>query len=1081
MAGERLVKFPVLKSLSALGVNVRAPAISMDATLQTDSLNLSTGLSDGIGPRFGMAPIPNHGDQVNYGGETLMAGLASVEDGSLSTGTKIYSGLRRKVFAVFKLPTLDFRTSGSTNKPTPMTTFAWLISGTVDASNDYVDMACGYDGSISRIGADFSYGLSATATPSSLAATQVLERLFFVSASSVAWPAAVKARFQIPTTTAFCASAQITVSGQDFPALWLYGQKNTVGSSTVPAIASYGTAAGSPTPWCTRVFKNTSRVVSIFDIDDSTGLQYQFRYNDFTVDSATIYATNGYLLPSVVPIATASLPAATTIATRLDGAASDPTLVDSQILNDPDMTINSGYTMFLAACGGNPIAFLHKPWVIPLTSRVVAPTDLTSCALYPLPVATLADAGAITSYLVDGSPRQTCFVRWPSFVTGASLQTEAAAARTGTIHVTLGAADSGILRANTTYEFTFSIFNKLTGYETNVGDPAMFRTAAADYVALSIYRDPTSTGFSGGLLRQRLPDAHTPPWQTKGPANYLEYRFYYRELGEFEWKPALFIDAAKLLVYPNHNVLWACEGAIAGLPGGQPGGFNDYSQLPQGKYTDVVIFQERAFWCTEQAIMWSYRKNPFAYAGRNSATVSSGNIRGLKVHVYAGQREATNSSRILICASDAIYSGRFTGRYIEQPVQVSPDEIHDFPQEGSDFEIDFWTSFTAYTSRAMVIADGQLFYWGPNGVFWDDGGGEPSRISPKLEPDLFSTVVDPTKTNEVFGTYCEATREIFWFYPPIDGATATTGILSFNLDSREFLYGEIAGKIDAAQSMTIDREAVNWKSIAGKRVLLFARASTAATIQRAYYFDERNRGGDMRPLADMQIRSVATLGTATQWRLTLAQGTYNASTLAAISAGDYLSALQFAAYTRSYSSGITEDFIAKVLAVGATYIDVALPVGMDFSGAITFPRGQLPPLWHQAAASAGVNGFNWRIETNYWAPAGVDMEAFWKFLHMIFKVELVRSRLNVGYTLGSQTPQRPYPYNVALRLRDNFGGHDQTYAPLFFEDAAVQSQALKVILSGVHIGAKWVLQYLAAHGTPTGEIDFLKQFEPQKA
>jgi hypothetical protein len=1051
----------------------------MEATLHEDSLNLSTGLKDGIGPRFGMAPIPNHGDQVNYNAESLMAGLASVEDGSLSTGTKIYTGLRRKVFAVFKLPTLDMSTTASTNKPTPITTFAWLISGTVDASNDYVDMACGYNGV--RVGPDFAYGLSATATPSTLGPSQILERLFFVSASSIAWPAAVKARFQITTATAFCASAQITVSGQDFPASWLYGLVSTTGSATVPAPASYGNGGGAPTPWCTRVFRNTARVISIFDIDDATGLQYQFRYNDFTVDSATIYPTNGFLLPSTVPIASASLPAASSIATRLDAAASDPTLVDSQLLNDPDMTINSGYTLFMVASGGNPIAFLHKPWVIPLTTRVLLPTDLTSCAVYPLPIATLADAGAATSYMVDGSPRQTCFSRWPSFVSGVSLQTEAAAARTGTIHVTLGAANSGILRANTTYEFTFSIFNKLTGYETNVGDPAMFRTGSADFVALSIYRDPTNTGVSVGTPRQRLPSGQTPPYPSKSPTNYIEYRFYYRELGEFEWKPALYIDAAKLLIYPNHNVLWACEGAIAGLPGGQPGGFNDYSQLPQGKYTDVVIFQERAFWCTEQAIMWSYRKNPFAYAGRNSATVSSGNIRGLKVHVYAGQRESTNSSRILICASDAIYTGRFTGRYIEQPVQVSPTEIHDFPQEGSDFEIDFWTSFTSYSSRSMVVADGQLFYWGPNGVFWDDGGGEPSRISPKLEPDLFSTVVNPTKTNEVVGVYCEATREIFWFYPPIDGATDTTGILSFNVETREFLFGEMDGKVDAAQALTIDRELVNWKSIAGKRVLLFARQASSNAVQRAYYFDERNRGGDMMPLEDMQIRSVATLGTATQWRLTLAQGTYNASTLAAIAVGDYVAALQFDAYTRSYASGISRDWIARVLAVGATYLDVALPAGMDFSGAITFPRGQLPPLWHVGASTAGVNGFPWRLETNYWAPAGLDIEAFWKYLHLLFKVRLPDSRLNIGYTLGVQTPQRPIPYEVALRLRNNFDGQDQTYAPIHFADAAVQSQALKVILSGFHIGSEWVLQYLAAHGTPTGEIDFLKQFEPQKA
>jgi hypothetical protein len=134
-----------------------------------------------------------------------------------------------------------------------------------------------------------------------------------------------------------------------------------------------------------------------------------------------------------------------------------------------------------------------------------------------------------------------------------------------------------------------------------------------------------------------------------------------------------------------------------------------------------------------------------------------------------------------------------------------------------------------------------------------------------------------------------------------------------------------------------------------------------------------------------------------------------------------------------------------------------------------------------AAAGAGLNAFEWRLTTNYWTPAGVDFQAFWKFLHMIFAVNLLASRKDIGYTLGVQTPERPTPEEVAYLFRDNFDGHDQTFAPLFFEDQAVQSQAIKLILSGYQIGSDWVLQYLAAHATPTKERDFLKMFEPTRA
>jgi hypothetical protein len=434
--------------------------------------------------------------------------------------------------------------------------------------------------------------------------------------------------------------------------------------------------------------------------------------------------------------------------------------------------------------------------------------------------------------------------------------------------------------------------------------------------------------------------------------------------------------------------------------------------------------------------------------------------------------------------SDAIYVGRFTGEPFQQPVQVSFDTVLDFPLEGSDFLIDFWTSFTAYSARAMVIADGDLYYWGPSGLFFDEGLGEPERISSDLEPDVFQ-LVDDTKVDQIHGVFCDATGEIFWFYPPRGGDGTTTGILSYNIKTGKFLYGTMAGQVDGSQTITVDRESVDWKGLSGQRALVFTRTSSSSKVQRAYYFDQRCLGGDNMPLRDMLCYS-ATLISGQDWRLRLVKGSIDNTNFATIVAGDYIAALQWSAYTRSYATN-TSDFIGLVVATGndgtRNYIDVRLPTEISSLGAspITFPATRCPPLWHMAAAGAGLNAFQWRLPTNYWAPAGVDYEAFWKFLHCMFAVDLLASRKRIGYTFGAQTPQRSTPHNVDYVFRDNFDGHDQTYLGMFFSDAALQSQALKLIFSGYQVGSNWVLQYLSAHGANTRRIDFLKAFAAEKA
>lgn len=1078
---EDVKPFPPNKSLSALGINVRAPKISANLTLQKDSLNLSTGVLDGLGPRFGMAPIPNHSTfetpETGYSG-----GLAFTEEGS---GIGAPYGNRRKVFGVS--PTVTRRGSGIPF----VNAYAWFLSLQADelsdpSTIDFVDLCLGQTSNTypqNELAAGFQEGSTGQAGG---AGKTVYDSLFF-NAPTSGWRASVQARFQFPTSIAYASTAVLTVSGADIPAHWVAGTKRVNGSALILCTAYY-TEAGFPTSWSTRDFQNTTRAIDVFDIDTSTGFVWQYTYPNMTTDSSLLY-TEGFCPVGSSNGAANTVPAsfgnAPTVTTRLDGAAVSASSVDTQLLNDPDMTINSGYTIYCAAVGGNPCAFITKKWIWPYGNRMSAPVDLTSSALFPRPRQTLDDSGAGTYYTENGTPRTTAFSYWPDFVSGTPLQTNAAAARTGNIHVSLGAANSGVLRANTEYEFTFSVFNKLTGVETNVGSPARFLTDTDDFVAISIYRDPTSTGSTGGTLRQRKPSAlNIPVSNLGGYGNYMECRFYYRAVGSYEWLPALIIDLPKLQNYPNFDVLWACTGAIAALPGGQPGGFNDYSPLPLQDYNFCVSFKERMFWMTDTAIYWSYARNPFCYAGRNSASLTTGVFRGAFVHVNKGERAEDNTARLLMCTSDSIYVGRFTGQQFEQPVQVSPDTIESFPLEGSDFDISFWTSFTAFSARAMVVADGDLYYWGPNGVFFDEGVGKPSRISQSQEPDIF-TKVDDTKIDQVFALYCDGTHEVFWFYPPAGGDGTTTGVLSYNTVTSEFQWGSIEGQVDGGQPIQQTKESIDWKGLSGQRSLLFVRADSAKLVQRAYYFDQRCLAGDVRPFADMLVYS-AELISGYDWRLRLALGSVDNTNFATIAIGDYVSLTQFAAYTRSYATNTT-DFVGLVVGTGngggRNYLDVRIPeeIGSLGSSPITFPGTRCPPIQHLAANGAGLNGFPWRIETNYWAAAGLDLEAFWKWLHAMFAVSLIPSRRPLTFSFAAQTPQRTQPYAVDYIMRNNFDGHYQTYLPMFLEDAALQSQAFKAIFSGYQIGSSWVLQYLAGHGAPTRRIDFLKEFEAEKA
>ncbi len=477
-------------------------------------------------------------------------------------------------------------------------------------------------------------------------------------------------------------------------------------------------------------------------------------------------------------------------------------------------------------------------------------------------------------------------------------------------------------------------------------------------------------------------------------------------------------------------------------------------------------YKNRFFWFSDKACVFSLSNNIFAYAGRNSISAVGGKFLGGIVHNYPGQ--AQQSSRLVIFGSDNTYVARFTGIREQTTVQISADAAGNYDIDGSDLVIDPWTSVTAFSYRSAVVADGILYWWGPQGIYRDDGVATPTKISGNLEPEIFEWY-DPNKIGEINSSYNSKTKEITWFYPPKstdDGQYTRTVVWS--VADQTFERGQMPFKVDWSQGLNIETNI----GTAGSRMMLGARETPSATIQRSYFYDEQNRAGDMYPKTDFIVKTVTTPVVGTR-RLTLAAG-YDATNFATIAVGGRLAIQQFKKYTGS-STG--DDLIASITAVntGSGYIDIALPTGATLpASAPTFDK--YFPLWVATATGAGLNGINYQLKTNYWAPKGTNGYFFWLYCYLLAKVRLWLTDLAIGPTLGYRTPTAVGTVSDQLVLTDNNDGNWQIYHPLTPGNDNAEGQAIRFILSGSHIGHEWVLQYMEAHGTPI-DGDPLKRFE----
>ena len=1058
---------PFAADLSAASVDVFGQYLQLTLMFEREgTYNVAGGIQDGLGPRPGMAPLPGHMDQYSPPTSSF-AGMACAElaSGGGGAGSGLYG--RRKFYGI-----IPMRLRGTkSNVQTVGDYYLWAVTDLAYDGSTYVfDLVFnnndGYD-----IGTDITKGLLRNSAASSSPSKYEL-----VCAGSSGQAETLKEL--LTCSQNYLSMAVIAVNGADVPHQWYVGTKYAAPDAThAPTLyfdGSSGTMTmkggapymGNPSEYVLQNYPSTRRSLTVWALDANCNY-LDFYYLVGFDPTSSIFRT----MVDYDSGLWGQLEMRSTV-TAKSGAGVGYASCAGGLVYDEQSKLSTGYKAVLVAAGGKPIACVLQDWDVHLSSATQR-TDMQKwCDLSSLPFNPRREssaAGTGTLYSESGQLKDTCWhgLSWPSFTRGTTMVTDA------TTGIGLGAANTGILRANTVYEVAYSVFNKKLNIETNVGVPAKIQTGSNDYVNLCLF-DKSVTGTDltpAALMKNNAKGAIQDPtlmnynnWRL----NDIQYRIYYRIEGMPEWLPALFIDAPKYWFYPFHAKLTACTGGIGGLPGGRPGGFVDYSTLPAEKYNCVVNYRNRAFWFTEKAFYFSLTNNIFAYPQRNSVAAPDGGFRGALVHTFNGQLD--QRSRLIVFGGKGSYIGTFTGAPQKVPLQISVDTFAEFEMDGTDFILDPWTSVTAFSYRAAVVAEGELYFWGPDGIRYDNGTENPDNIGQSLEPDLH-TLYDPSKTDEIHAVYNAQMKQITWFYPPKTADGYATHAIVYDLRTGQFLPQKFSGKIDSAQTLDIKGS----DDFAGKRTIVSQRVDASGTIQRPYFWDQRCRFGDMRPTTELMVRYFSS-PTSTKRLFGLMPG-YDAASLATIAVGDYIAVPDASKYDTGLSS--CDAFIGKVTGIVGTEITITVPDGVDFAssgGNYDTNNKRSFPLYHMAASGAGLHGITWQWLTKYWLAGGISYAGTWLYLHWLAKMSLLPCDDDLTIDIAHRTPVSTDYETAEVALADNCDGAWQLLHALSIGDRALEGQALKLRVGGVHIGSEWVLQYLSAFTSPIG-LNFLKEFE----
>jgi hypothetical protein len=1022
------------------GLNNFEPAISADVSWDQTTQNVTGGIRRGVGPRYGVAPLAGHSNTETPAG-TATNGIQRSEITSGSVGLTF----RERIYGIVPITMAPY--DGSYPKSNRQ--FYLYLVGLDDSANVTLDACFGaiLDSSVNKQSDTLVAGLA----QSSYRQESPLVRLHkteFLNLPTITTPTAANMQsiLRLISANYWMPLAHINVSGKRIPYTWMLARStSTPDATTAPNLNLWsipftnGTSptvfGGEPSEIETReCIENVERLLTVYCLNtsgDDLDIVYTKSITNANTAAQPAYGTgNNYL----------NLTGATK-----SGAGVGYASVRAALISDPGSFTNSRHDAVLCA-GEIPLAIIYQDWLKATKGMMPRWLDLSNPAIIPR---------FLGPPETDGQPS--------AFAGAYSL-------------VPVG-PNTGILRVNTEYQFGFSIYSKQLDFETNVYFGATFTIPSAN--------DLTAIQLVGGgdqIYSDVITGAAFPwEWSNTSPAsgvevgrgfhiNDFEYRFYYREVGTSEWLPGGNVDASQYWFFAywspssaGTNVPTFCRGPVASLPGGQPNGFVDYSPLPKQRYICTTVFQQRAFWWSEKSMHFSPVNNIYAYPSRNITAVPTGKWRGGIVH---SQKDLSQQLSRLVVFGDNAFSCRFTGDTTVQSVRVSAQTVGQFAVDGSDFRMEFLCESTAFSYRSACVGEGILYWWGPQGIYLDDGVSPPRKISLILEPEIFS-FVDMGRDAEVHAVFNKRTEEVIWFYPPKEtDATYPTYGLVYNTINGKFYPFKMRCQVDSAQNIKLENDTTP-DGVDGERILLHCRETSSSTIQRTFYFDDLVLAGEQGPARELTVLSVATPVTGTR-RLTLATGSVGI-TAGDIDPNDFISVQNAVGYAPSVTAN---NFIAKVTAVdnASNWIEIAMPDGATL-GNITNTGQTAFPIYHRKPLAAGLSGIVYSFQTNYWLPDGLSNSWYWQFLYFLFKYTGIPTPTDpfTGLPLGAELAltYRSLVCEGALtdtlRLINNSANHCQIHHPMRNEGRAASGQALAYAISGIHIGNPWTLEYLEAH------------------
>lgn len=668
--------------------------------------------------------------------------------------------------------------------------------------------------------------------------------------------------------------------------------------------------------------------------------------------------------------------------------------------------------------------------------------------------------------------KQTCWQNAPAYIFGTN---------TSNVETSKG----GALKANTTYEYAYSVYNALTGKESNVGTPAR-AFVAADNSSIKVHAPMNPLMYGAQTSETQFP-AIPELFSESGsetraalPVNYLSYRVYYREVGSAEWLFNGDYSFAEVYFEPFAQAIYIGKTAAVGPVGGQAGFYNDYSDLPVDSYIDVIAFKGRLFWVTKQAVRFSRDGDIFSYPTRNVLPAPSGEFRGGVVHFFPGQ--AAQDGRICLYGSDGNYEIRSDGNFIQEQVRVSATaQPVALPLDGSDLKLLPRGSATAFSGRCAVDAEGTVYFFGPAGIFRDDGVALPRRISQAIEPDYFDAY-DKTATGEFFAYYNRRSREILFVYrpsalrPDLNANGFATKAWVYSLRTEQWSAGVVGafsqygyrGLVDWAQ----DLDVTNFEQEAhgpGTRTLIGMRRESAATVSRPYYHDDDCDCGDYRPGDEMLVKEIQKPDGSTL-RLVLADG-YSSTILNNMVAGTTQFAVKGSATYGDMSTAANVDgfYTAKAIDTGAGTIDIAITGSLSLIGAQTFDVGQFFPIFVD-----GYHDVPCVFDTNYLSPLGLAQWVLVRFMHLLIR-PVTRAQGNAApYVTAEwranheQSPSTTSSKQLPLYAINTRETTTQILTDIPSPGMQADAQAVKTTLTYNQIAGRWTLFYLAHYYMPKG-------------